>query len=69
MIDYTENVFKNEKTGKLCRIVEDVFIDVGDELVEAVVTVGPEGVKIVIPKERFYHDFVEFYSGTKVYPE
>jgi len=69
LIDYTENIFKNEKTGDLCRIVEDVFIDMNDELAEAVIIVGADGVKIAIPKDKFYHEYVEFYSGVKVYPE
>jgi hypothetical protein len=65
-MDFTEDVYKNIETDKLYRILDTVFIDNKNELIEANLIVGIDGVKIVVPIERFEVEYILFTVGEKI---
>jgi hypothetical protein len=65
-MEFTEDVYKNINTKKLYRVIDTVFIDSGDGLVESNLIVGIDGVKIVVPVERFDIEYVLFTAGEKI---
>ncbi len=65
-MEFTEEVYKNRETGKLCRTLDTVFIDDGSELVESMLVVGIDGVKIVIPASRFEVEYFLYDPGEEI---
>lgn len=69
MIEFTETVYKNKKTDELCRIVDEVYMNIDNGLERAMVIVGIDGIKIAIPEEEFNREYSEYAPGEKIVQE
>ena len=68
-MEFTEPIYKNTKTKELCRIVDEIFMDVDNGLEKSIVIVGIDGIKIAMLEQKFYAEYSEYDPGEKIIKE